>query len=103
MSLYSVVPGSKGPQSKVLLFQTANSVRQHIRSHSFRRRDEIEQSETCGCFYCFSTFEPVAIHQWLDDSSTAVCPHCGMDSVIGSVSGFPLDRDTLGHMYRELF
>jgi len=58
--------------------------------HSIRHRDEIAASERCGCFYCLAVFEPSAITRWVDEHGvTALCPKCGIDSVIGTASGFP--------------
>jgi hypothetical protein len=71
--------------------------------HAFRQRDELEHSDGCGCFYCFSTFSPSEIKTWVDDDNTAICPRCGMDSVIGSASGFPLTKAALRKMYERTY
>lgn len=70
----------------------------HISAHrnSSRHRDEIIDSEICGCFYCLQTFPPSDIADWIDEpidqEQTALCPQCGIDSVIGSSSGFPITK-----------
>lgn len=56
--------------------------------HSSRHRHEIEKSERCGCFYCLAVFSPEQICEWTDDKATALCPHCGIYSVVGDKSGF---------------
>ena len=71
-------------------------------------RTEIESSDICGCFYCRTTFKPNEIKEWVDENKdghgqTALCPHCGIDSVIGSKSGFRLDVDFLKEMNRYWF
>lgn len=57
--------------------------------------EDILESDICGCFYCMSTFFSAEIKEICDaDSlkgSTAICPECGIDSVIGSKSGYPVD------------
>ena len=58
-------------------------------AHSANNRDALERSVEAGCFYCCETFAPAAIEEWTDDETTALCPKCGIDSVIGSASGFP--------------
>ena len=63
-------------------------------------RDEILNSKLCGCFYCLETFRPDEIIEWhLEDENgigqTALCPKCGIDSVIGSVSGSPIEHSFL--------
>jgi hypothetical protein len=67
---------------------------------SIRHRDELARSTLCGCFYCLKTFPFIIIHQWTDNDATAICPRCGMDSVIGdaSASGFSIGDAFLGAM-----
>ena len=76
-------------------------------SHSSNHREEILISKICGCFYCRQTFEPGAITEWIDEVDgvfqTALCPKCGIDSVIGSASGFPITSDFLASMHRAWF
>ncbi|MCG9894264.1 MAG: hypothetical protein MH204_02155 [Fimbriimonadaceae bacterium] len=71
--------------------------------HGSEHRDEILRSEVCGCFRCRRIFPPEAIESWTDDEETALCPHCGVDSVLGSASGFPITPDFLGRMKRHWF
>ena len=81
----------------------------YIRAHknSFRNRDEIRLSSLCGCFYCLRTFPPAEVVDWVDvkggGSATALCPECGIDSVIGSASGFPITEDFLKRMNQHWF
>ncbi|MEM7180329.1 MAG: cytoplasmic protein [Spirochaetota bacterium] len=71
--------------------------------HSFYNRDEIEKSKTCGCFYCLEVFQPTEILLWTDELSTAICPRCGVDSVLGSASGYSLEPDFLKDMQEYWF
>ena len=66
-------------------------------------RGEIERSQFCGCFYCKRTFGPDQIVEWVDDDSTALCPHCGIDSVIGDASGIKLTEEFLRDMHAVWF
>jgi hypothetical protein len=89
----------------------------HIRTahkHSSNHREEIVASEVCGCFYCLRTFSPSEIQDWVDElpdgsadiadvGQTALCPHCGIDSVIGSHSGIALTPEFLREMHRYWF
>lgn len=81
-------------------------------SKSSNHRADLEASLICGCFYCRSTFEPSEIAEWIDDpqeetgdgrGQTALCPHCGVDAVIGSHSGFPITPEFLAAMHRYWF
>jgi hypothetical protein len=70
---------------------------------SSNHRDEILASALCGCFYCCETFSPLEIEEWVDEDTTALCPRCGIDSVIGAASGYPIDKGFLGAMRRHWF
>ena len=83
--------------------------------HSANHRHEILASHTCGCFYCLKVFGPLLIKEWIDvpeeaspgcsadEGTTAMCPYCGIDSVIGDRSGYPIDREFLSRMRRYWF
>ena len=83
----------------------------YIAAHKFsiRHRAQIESSHVCACFHCKKTFTPDEIMDWIDDSApgmpgeTALCPRCGIDSVIGSAAGFPLTAEFLAAMNRHWF
>jgi len=68
-------------------------------------RSELKQSDLCGCFYCCSTFFHSDIEDWLiEGDGTAFCPECGIDSVIGSASGYPVsDPNFLKAMNQRWF
>ena len=87
-------------------------------AHCARNAGEIGKSDLCGCFYCLATFAPGEIEDWIGEqpryndredldapegSSSAICPRCGIDSVIGSAAGFPLTADFLGRMKSHWF
>lgn len=78
-------------------------------AHAFssEHRRDILVSEQCGCFYCLAQFAPQAIREWIDDEQgvgqTALCPKCGIDSVVGSASGVPITRTFLGRMRKRWF
>lgn len=83
---------------------------EHAHKRSILHRSEVERSDLCGCFYCLATFTPGEITDWTDwpDGTpegeedrygrTALCPRCGIDSVIGSAAGYPLLPEFLGAM-----
>jgi len=63
---------------------------------SSNQRDEVLKSECCDCFYCLSIFKPNELIEWVDQDEngtgqTALCPNCGIDSVLGSNSGYPVN------------
>lgn len=50
--------------------------------YSSYNREQLLKSESCGCFYCLEIFDPKLIEEWCDDDQTAICPCCGIDSII---------------------
>ena len=71
--------------------------------HSTKHRLEVMASDKCGCFYCLGVFSPHEIVEWIDAGETAMCPRCGIDSVIGSKSGYPLTQQFLEEMHLHWF
>ena len=51
-------------------------------------KTEIMRSKICGCYYCCTTFAPEEISEWIleneNGDETAICPKCGIDSVLDS-------------------
>ena len=76
---------------------------QKAHEHSFRNREELLRSDVCGCFYCEKTFANNEIFEWVDEGGTAMCPKCGIDSVIGSASEFPVTPAFLKEMNQYWF
>ena len=78
----------------------------HILAHQFsvNNRKQLGQSSVCGCFYCRKIFNPNEITEWIPEKSgTALCPYCGIDSVIGESSGFPIAEQFLNKMNQYWF
>jgi len=83
--------------------------------HATNNRAEIEAGTVCGCFFCMKTFPPTEIIAWsgfdmaqLDNPQaecveTALCPHCGSESVIGNKSGYAINAMFLGDMHEAWF
>jgi hypothetical protein len=84
-----------------------------IHRHTSDHRDRVERSVQCGCFYCLATFAPAEITEWVDPpegsdwgkkGKTALCPRCGIDSVLpDDVPGAPLSGDLLEAMKQHWF
>ena len=75
-------------------FKRAGGPVAEAHAHSSRHRAEIESSANVGCFYCCEIYLPALIEEWIDEGDTALCPRCGIDSVIGEASGFPVTDTT---------
>lgn len=75
----------------------------YAHNHSIYNREEIKRSCKAGCFYCTKVFLAKSIKDWTDDDKTALCPKCGIDSMIGDASGFELTRAFLAQMNATYF
>lgn len=79
----------------------------HDLSHN--HKSMLMKRQKCGCFYCLSVFDSSKIENWLehpnpcDCKGTALCPECGIDSVIGESSGFPITEEFLKAMRAKWF
>lgn len=52
---------------------------------SFKNKTELLQYKNCGCFYCLNLLKVEEITEWVnesDNTETAVCPKCGIDSIL---------------------
>lgn len=62
------------------------------------------KDKKCGCFYCMSIFDPKEITEYVEDiSATAICPYCGIDSIISESSGYPITVEFLERMNKNWF
>jgi hypothetical protein len=75
---------------------------QNAHKHSSNNRAELIRSNLCGCFYCCSIFTPNQIESWVNSpkgkEQMALCPKCGIDSVIGDAAGFEISQEFLKKM-----
>lgn len=75
---------------------------------SWHRQQFSANGVVCGCFNCCRIFPPASIEEWVDNEDsgagqTAMCPYCGIDSVIGTCSGYPVTVEFLTMMKRHWF
>jgi hypothetical protein len=84
------------PSSETVLCNAA-------REHASRHRVEIQESPRCACYFCFHRFPNTEIKAWIDTDQTALCPACGVDSVIGSASKHRIDERFLRQMHTHFF
>lgn len=78
----------------------------YIDAHAFsgNHKQTLLQDELCGCFYCLTSFHPSEITEWVTEcSGTAICPYCGIDSIIGESSGYPITEAFLKQMKEYWF
>ena len=66
-------------------------------------RKDIQQSDTCGCFYCKNIFYAGDITECSDNGETAICPHCGVDSVSCNKKGYIVTEEDLESLNKHYF
>lgn len=72
--------------------------------YSSNHKEQLVKDKICGCFYCLEIFNPKEIKEWIQDAKgTAICPFCGIDSIIGDSSGYPITKDFLKEMRNYWF
>ena len=82
----------------------------HISAHkrSSLHRQQLISAELCGCFYCCEIYASTLIDEWVDEDEqglgqTAMCPKCGIDSVISVDEDSSDAREFLKKMRRHWF
>ncbi|WP_339879113.1 cytoplasmic protein [uncultured Algoriphagus sp.] len=71
--------------------------------YSIYNMAELANSNLAGCYYCKSIFNAIEIKETADDGKTALCPKCGIDSVLPESSPFKLNSETLSAVNKYWF
>lgn len=79
-----------------------------IHKQSANHKNSILNSKFCGCFYCLEIFSPNKVEEWIDqdedgNGTTALCPYCGVDSVLPDNIGAELNHELLKSMKNVYF
>lgn len=71
------------------------------RNQRYKNQGELASKEEVGCFYCLEKFSSDKIVEWVKrkGEGTAICPCCGIDSVIS----LPFDDTLLKEMNEYWF
>ncbi len=86
-----------------------NLTEEQLQSYYSRIRSndrEILNSDTCSCVFCRQTYSARDISDWIrnpDGTLNAVCPICGMDTVIGDRKQGRIDHDDLKEINLRFF
>ena len=76
-----------------------------IHQHSIFNEDRLKSIHRAGCFSCESILQIDEIKDWVDapPNRTALCPHCGIDSVLAEDADLELSDALLKTMYEFFF
>ena len=72
---------------------------------SFDNIDSVQASQRCGCFFCEKIFPAEEVTRYLKEKAghTALCPHCGIDAILGDASGLEISPAFMHRMHKEWF
>ena len=80
------------------------SILESLHRQSSRHRSRVESAQRCACFYCKRFFTAAEITEWVDSNEdTALCPLCGIDSVVPEIAGEQISQEILDAMYSYWF
>ena len=71
--------------------------------YSIYNMSELLKGKMAGCYSCISVFDVSKIVHTTDDGKTALCPKCGIDSVLSDQSPFELNKQELKELYNYWF
>ena len=70
---------------------------------AFCNRPLVTNTEHCGCYGCLAEFAPQEIKEWTDEGETALCPFCGIDSVLADNEDCAISKEFLEKIHRYWF
>jgi hypothetical protein len=73
---------------------------------SIHNKQQIMDSLFCGCFFCKQIFKAYEVKEFINEpkgESTAYCPYCDMDTLIGDASNYPITEEFLAEMNKKWF
>ncbi len=68
-----------------------------------KNKEALSKADKCGCFFCERIYDSKEVYEYLPNSTTAFCPHCGIDSVIPENDKYPLTPEFLKLMREYWF
>ena len=80
-----------------------------IHNYSGWHEESVKNSNRCGCFSCLTMFPSSEVLDWITEpencprgpGKTAICPKCGVDTVLPESEHYHLDIDLLKKMNQK--
>lgn len=69
-----------------------------LHAYSSHNKQLIDVSNKCYCFYCRSCMKQSEIKEYIDNGQTAICPNCGIDSIIPDSIEETVDKKIISEM-----
>ena len=67
--------------------------------NSFHNKKDLDKTTVASCYYCCRILLCSQIVSYIDNGDTALCPYCGVDSVISGV----IPQEELDEISRIMF
>lgn len=95
---------SKKEQAAEALGKFSRNLLKTAHAMSLCNEKQLKKAKKCGCFHCGKIFSPKEIENYAIDplGKTAVCPHCGVDSVLAD-GPVPVTETLLADMRKHWF
>ncbi|MDR3616557.1 MAG: hypothetical protein P4L53_23560 [Candidatus Obscuribacterales bacterium] len=74
----------------------------NVHKHCRNNRKDIAVSAVCGCFYCLEIYPAAEVKKYTGVVD-AICPKCGIDSVLADASGVEISAPFLIAMSERWF
>ncbi len=71
--------------------------------HTIHNREEINASSIVYCASCRTFEHPSEIKKFIDDGKTGICPHCGINALVGNACGLKLSNNVLNELHHMYF
>lgn len=71
-------------------------------SSAVSNEESIRASTVCACYYCIKRFSTSEVYEFTIGRS-AICPHCGIDCLVGDSTGAYLSIELLEIMHHQWF
>lgn len=79
----------------------------HAARHARGNDLSVKRSTHCACYCCEHQFDAKKVVEWTpedrDGKINAICPNCGVDSVIGDASGIAINEPLLTALNERYF
>jgi ferredoxin len=72
-----------------------------VSDFDMHNKNLLNASKWAGCYYCMNVYPVTDVHEFVDpEEDTALCPKCGVDTVVGDATGYPVtDKKFLRAMH----
>ena len=74
-----------------------------LHTYSSHNRNLVAVANKCYCFYCKTISDSLEIKDYADNGQTAICPKCGIDSIIPDSIEETMDEKTIAEMNEYWF